>query len=980
VGAEDVVGICVERSIEMVVGILGILKAGAAYLPLDSTYPKERLSFMLNDANVQVLLTQQHLSKLSLKKELDVIELDTEWSLIAQENAENIKDKAKAENLAYVIYTSGSTGDPKGTMITHRGVCNTLLWRLRTFSLNEKDRIMQTVSFAFDPSVWQIFGALLSGARLVLPRPEALKDTAYLVKFIAEREITITDFPPSLLQVLLDEPHLEECRSLRCLFSGGESLSAAIVERFYSRLNAELYNQYGPTEATIDATYWKCIAGFKDDLVPIGRPISNTQIYLLDNNLQPVPVGVAGHLHIGGDGLARGYLNLPDLTAEKFIPNPFSLMEGSRLYKTGDRARYKAGGEIEFLGRIDGQVKLRGYRIEAGEIETRLRGHKGVREAAVILRDDQNAGKKLVGYVSIRQDYLKAQEQQAGTGLQAERVDQWKTVHEQEISSSSPAHQDPTFNIAGWNSSYTGLAIPAEEMREWVEQTVARIAELKPERVMEIGCGTGLILFRVAPDCSLYTARDFSHTSLSYIEKVMKAGGNHLEQVRLEMREAADFQGVEEGAYDAIILNSVVQYFPSIVYLKEVMKQAVRAVKRGGFIYVGDVRRMELQEAFHASVERQRGGAAMRVTDLREKIEERMNEERELVVSERFFEQLKVEEPRIAEVEIELKRGNRNNELTKFRYDVIVHIGREDERAGVKEIDWKHEEMTVEKLSHILSGAKEERVRVKGIINSRVEKELRLAEEVKRAGRDERVDEIWKRINEEARRGEEPERMAEIGEKEGYRVEVRWGEETKEMEVEYRRGERIWREAEERKVERETEKIEGREYGNNPLKGVYRRKLSRELREYLQERVPEIMVPGDIVVMDDLPKTTSGKINRRALPAPGVYQAEESASFVAPQSPVEESLADIWRELLGVDRVGINDDFFVLGGHSLLATQLISRVRTIFDLELSLQSFFMAPTIRKMAEVIEEAIFAKTSSSKIDELLDLLEAADDQAQ
>ena len=980
VGADEVVGVCVERSMEMVVGILGVLKAGAAYLPLDPTYPQERLSFMLNDAAIQVLLTRRRLLKLSSKNELDVIELDTEWSLIAQENAENMEDKAEAENLAYVIYTSGSTGDPKGTMITHRGVCNTLLWRIGTFSLNEKDRIMQTISFAFDPSVWQIFGALLSGARLVLPRPEALKDAAYLVNFIAEREITITDFPPSLLQVLLDEQHLEKCSSLKLLFSGGESLSPAIVDRFYNRLNSELYNQYGPTETTIDATYWKCMAGVNDGLVPIGRPISNTQIYLLDNNLQPVPVGVAGHLHIGGEGLARGYLNLPDLTAEKFIPNPFSQTEGSRLYRTGDRARYNASGEIEFLGRIDGQVKLRGYRIEVGEIETRLKEHKGVKEAAVILRDDQDAGKKLVAYVSTRQDYIKEQEQQAGAELQAERVEQWKAIHDQEMSSSSPAHQDPTFNIAGWSSSYTGLAIPAEEMREWVDQTVARIAEMKPERVMEIGCGTGLILFRVVPGCSTYTARDFSQTSLDYIERVMKAGGNQLEQVRLEMREAVDFRGVEEGEYDAVILNSVVQYFPSMDYLSEVIKQAARAVKRGGFLYIGDVRRMELQEAFHASVERQRGGAAMKVTEIREKIEERMNEERELVVSERFFEQLKREEPRIAEVEVKLKRGKRNNELTKFRYDVIVHIGREDERAEIREIDWELEEMTVEKLSHVLRGASEERIKVKGIINSRVEKELRLVEEVKRANRDERVDEIWKRISEEKQRGEEPERMVEIGEAEGYRVEARWGEETKEMEVEYRRGERTWRDVEER---RETGKIEGREnirrYGNDPLNGIYRRKLSKQLREYLQERVPEIMVPGDIVVMDDLPKTTTGKIDRRALPAPIAYQAKESAFFVAPQSPVEESLAGIWRELLGIDRVGVDDDFFVLGGHSLLATQLISRVRTIFDLELSLQDFFMAPSIKKMAEVIEEAIFAKTSSSKMDELLDLLEAADNES-
>jgi acyl carrier protein len=393
------------------------------------------------------------------------------------------------------------------------------------------------------------------------------------------------------------------------------------------------------------------------------------------------------------------------------------------------------------------------------------------------------------------------------------------------------------------------------------------------------------------------------------------------------------------------------------------------------------VRRKELQEAFYASVERERGGVGLRVAEMREKIEERKKDERELVVSERYFEELKKEEWGVTEVEVELKRGKSKNELTKYRYDVIVRVGKKEERGEAKEIDWQREEMSVEKLRLMLRGGGEERIKVKGISNSRVEREVRMVEELKRARGEERVEEIWERIREEESREEEPEMMYEVGEEEGYRVEVRWGEGAKEMEVEYKKGERKWKEVEGRiEAEEREENEERRRKGNEPLKGAYWRKMSKELREYLEERVPEIMVPSEIVVMDDLPKTANGKIDRKALPAPSAYQAKESAFFVAPQSPIEESLAGIWRELLGIDRVGVDDDFFVLGGHSLLATQLISRVRTIFDLEVSLQDFFMAPSIKKMAEVIEEAMFAKTSSSKIDELLDMLEASDNEPQ
>lgn len=427
VESEVLVGICMERSLLMVVGLLGILKAGGAYVPLDPEYPPERLAFMLEDAQVPVLLTQQKLlddGRLTINNQQSAVNthpivvcLDTDWEAIrlsisaqaTQENpgslAQNLSSTVNPENLAYVIYTSGSTGLPKGTMNTHRGLSNRLHWMQQAYQLTPADRVLQKTPFSFDVSVWEFFWPLLNGACLVMAQPGGHQDCAYLVKLIVQQQITTLHFVPSMLQVFIEEPGVKACSSLRRVICSGEALPWELQQRFFTCLNAELHNLYGPTEAAIDVTFWACQRHSDLNIVPIGRPIANTQIYLLDDHLQPVPIGVPGELHIGGVGLARGYLNRPDLTAEKFIANPFGQSPGvpsypqARLYKTGDLARYRQDGSIEFLGRIDHQVKLRGFRIELAEIEAVLGKHPAVRETVVMVREDEPGDKRLVAYV-----------------------------------------------------------------------------------------------------------------------------------------------------------------------------------------------------------------------------------------------------------------------------------------------------------------------------------------------------------------------------------------------------------------------------------------------------------------------------------------------------------------------------------------------------------------------------------------------------
>jgi amino acid adenylation domain-containing protein len=400
VGAESRVGLLVERGIEMVVGLLGIIKAGAAYVPLDPSYPQARLEYMLRDAAVNVVLTEQRLEPLATRVAASVgtlLYLDEPWAELG--SGEDLTVPVDSENLAYIIYTSGSTGQPKGVMNTHRGICNLLLWMQDTFQLTANDRVLQKTAFSFDVSVWECFWPLLTGARLVLAEPGGHQNPAYLRHIIEQEQITVMHFVPAMLQVFLEEPGLERCTSLRKVLTGGEALSLELQQRFFERLGAELHHLYGPTETTIDVTYWACRQPSAGTIVPIGKPIANTQIYLLDRNYEPVPIGVAGELHIAGMALARGYHRQPGLTAEKFVANPFSREPGARLYKTGDLARYLADGSIEFLGRIDHQVKLRGFRIELGEIEAVLKQHAGVREVVVVDRELKKRARQLVAYV-----------------------------------------------------------------------------------------------------------------------------------------------------------------------------------------------------------------------------------------------------------------------------------------------------------------------------------------------------------------------------------------------------------------------------------------------------------------------------------------------------------------------------------------------------------------------------------------------------
>ncbi|MFK8185398.1 MAG: amino acid adenylation domain-containing protein [Phormidesmis sp.] len=402
VGPEVLVGICLERSIEMLVSLLGVLKAGGAYVPLDPTYPEERLAYMLEDTQVSVLLTNQKLAEQLPAYAGTLLCLDsahleqTLWQDSTLEQQQNPTSSIQPNNLAYVIYTSGSTGKPKGVMNAHQGIVNRLLWMQEKFNLTPEDRVLQKTPFSFDISIWEFFWPLLTGITLVIARPEGHKDPDYLRDLIIREQVTIAHFVPSMLRIFVEAENIQACRTLKRVMCGGEALSLDLQNRFFQRLDCELHNLYGPTEAAVEVSHWQCDANSALSTVPIGQPIANTQLYILDTELNPVPIGVTGELHIGGVQLARGYHNRPELTAERFIQHK---QLGARLYKTGDLCRHLPDGNIEYIGRMDAQVKIRGFRIELGEVESVLNRHEAVSQVVAIAREDPPGDKRLVAYV-----------------------------------------------------------------------------------------------------------------------------------------------------------------------------------------------------------------------------------------------------------------------------------------------------------------------------------------------------------------------------------------------------------------------------------------------------------------------------------------------------------------------------------------------------------------------------------------------------
>ena len=748
---------------------------------------------------------------------------------------------------------------------------------------------------------------------------------------IRSHGVTHLQATPSLASMLVaDEASLDALGSLRKLLLGGEPLPRTLVERLRTSYRGEIHNMYGPTETCVWSTTSR--VGDADDQITIGKPVANTTVYVVDKSLRPLPVGVPGEILIGGAGVARGYLERPELTLERFVPDPFGAPE-SRLYRTGDLGQWMPDGTLVHLGRLDHQVKIRGHRIEPGEIEAALNRHPSVRQSAVVAAPDAAGTGRLIAYIV------------AAAQGSAPTTANWETIWDETY------RQDGASETAGWRSSYTGDAIPEAQMREWIECTAERIQQLRPRRVLEVGFGTGMVLFRIAPGCELYHGIDLSAAALARVKT--EADRRGLAGLVLEQRAADTLTALEGGPFDTIVINSVVQYFPSVEYLLDVLVAVFERLAPGGAIFVGDVRSRALLEAMLCEIELQKASSGASAGELQARLKKRLDEESELVLDPNLFLSLRQRLPEVEDVQVELKLGRQPSEMTRFRYDVVIR-----KRGGMPRLPTvtntrqAPEPCTLEALKAMVRSGPTS-FRLTKILNARVSAALAALRTLHARSPADRLGEIGV----EASLGIDPEDVRALDAR--YEVAIEWsaaGPEYFDAVFRPRTAEEAASTemaAMERAPSLAIASADLSTYANRPAsRAITGANLVPELRQHLRSTLPEYMIPFAFVPLEALPLTPNGKLDRQALPSPVGTRQETATPFASPATELEHKLTAIFLELLGISEIGVDDNFFDLGANSLMMVRVVEKIRAELGLKISLVRLFQFSTVRSLAVAI----------------------------
>ncbi|GAK50134.1 NdaA protein [Candidatus Moduliflexus flocculans] len=995
---------------------------------------------MLEDSQTPILLTKQKFAdKIPETDSRRMLCLDNDWGQFAQEQEGNLVSETTPENLAYVIYTSGSTGKPKGALITHYNVDRLFKATDQWFGFNDHDVWTFFHSYAFDFSVWELWGALLYGGTLVMVSYERSRNPEAFFQLLCEQHVTVLNQTPSAFRQLMRAEEASDISTqlaLRLVIFGGEALEMQSLQPWFEKHGDEkprLVNMYGITETTVHVTYRPLTINDvkKSAGSVIGVPIPDLQVYILDQYQTLSPIGVAGELYVGGAGVARGYLNRSELTQERFLSNFLSAQSDTRLYKTGDLARYLPNGDIEYLGRIDQQVKIRGFRIELGEIETALTSYPAIAEATVIVREDTPGEKHLTAYlvpraeIQIEEDNEEKKEEENTNDY----IARWQDIYNETYQQQAPS-TEATFNIIGWNSSYTNKPIPIEQMREWVDYTIKRIRSLQPKRVLELGCGTGLLLFRIAPHSSTYWGIDLSQTAINFIHGQLAALPDKMPPITLKQGTADDFSQIPSGAFDTIIINSVIQYFPDVEYLIQVIEHAVNAIlPNRGVIFLGDLRSHPLLELFHTSVQFFQAPPSLNATQLRQRVHRQISHENELTLDPALFFALKTRIPAITSVRVQPKRGSARNEMTRFRYDVTLYVNGDgflaakplDSPSGrgkgwvaeegqhlnitnpplpggenysqplsgtethplpggeIRWLDWRTEGLTLSGLHQRLKETQPETLGVSNIPNARLFHDLRMRNWLEDRETYASVEEARQALHEHpGESGIDPEDLWNFERKlPEYQIELSWAQHGRDGAFDALF---IRRDAADRVTlsfpEPEIAPKAWSAYANDPLRGKHLRTLIPRLRAFIEKKLPDYMVPSAFVLLDALPLTPNGKINRRALPAPERTRPEVAATYVAPANELETVLAKLWEEILDLERLGIHDDFFELGGDSLSMTRMLARLRQDLDIVVTQTDMFDVHTVAQLAEVVERKMHEEIEQLSDEEAAALLADAE----
>ncbi|WP_327165841.1 non-ribosomal peptide synthetase [Streptomyces zaomyceticus] len=945
IGAEDVVALALPRSAELIVAMLAVGKAGGAFLPVDIHHPAERIAFMCADSAPRVLLTTEAvrpgLPDTPGTTQLSLPELLAE-AATAPVTAPDPVDRPLS--LAYVIYTSGSTGRPKGVAVPHRGVPPFAADLMDRMATDPDCVVSQLASPSFDAMIIEVLLAFTPGGTLVVSPPETLAGED-LAAFLADNGITHAFVPPSVLATV----PATELPSLRALMVGGEACGARLVDT-WSR-GRRMVNGYGPTETTMAITLSDPLAP-GPDAPPIGSRSGDTRLYVLDEALRPTPPGEIGELYSGGGGVSRGYVDRAGLTAQRYVADPFGA-PGTRMYRTGDLVRQLPDGQLAYCGRADDQVKIRGLRIEPGEIEAVLAGHPAVEQARVQVHEDPRGEKRLAAYL------VAVQAPESEDGNAERHVDEWQQIYETFYDESDRAAFGADFT--GWNSTYTGEGIPVEEMARWREAIVTRVRDFAPRRVLEVGVGSGLILTPLVGRVDEYWGTDYSASAIEGLRDRLAGEAETVGKVTLRVQAADVTTGLPRAHFDTIVINSVVQYFPHERYLRDVLVKLLGLLAPGGRLIVGDVRCLPLVDSMWTGVRLGQLDHDPGPEVLRREIEQAVILEKELLIDPGFFGTVGA-----GAVDVRLKRGADHNELTKHRYDVVLHKNGTDAQnlSAVPALSWGTDVRGPEELAARLAAGTA--LRLTGVCNARVAGEVAALRAVRAGapvetsraaleGPGDRIDpEYWHALAAEHGRG----------------AVVTWSADGPDLldvlfpavdgaraldGVYLPRTTGTTSTADTADTTAATATGTGTGIGigigftNDPIATRRRGLLVAALRDWAKERLPSYLVPSAFMVLDALPLTASGKLDRRALPEPD-FRGDVSGR--APRDAREKLLCELAAELLDRAWISIDDDFFDLGGHSLLAARLLNRIRGAFGVRLGLDALFATPTVAGLAATL----------------------------
>ncbi len=936
------VACCLPRGVQAVVAQAAVMAAGAVYVPVDPTYPPALLGEMLTGRSpIRVIGHQAGLAACRSATEVITIALDDDDTLAAVAScpADPPQVDLRADDGAYVIHTSGSSGTPKAVLVGHGAIANSTLARWTRYPEDVAGFLMVSPMF-FDSSMAGIWWTLSQGGTLELaPRdPGALVARVRRALTDPSGQISHTLLTPTLYSRALDG--LDRARSaLRHVIVAGEVCSAALVRQHHALLpDVELVNEYGPTEAAV----WCTSAVLRPDAdVTIGTAIENVELMVLDPAGRPAPIGEAGELCIAGVQLAQGYPRDAELTAQRFAPHPDR--PGERMYRTGDRCWLRPDGQYVVSGRLDDQVKVRGHRVDLAGVRTRLGQHPGVSAVALALRERPgSAGQVLTAYVV---------PDVASGSVERKLREAWTQVVDEVAATAAAGGTD--FDISGWNSSYTGRPLPDEDMAEWVRSTVALLREGAPQAVLDLGCGSGLPLLRVAPHCARYVGLDVSGRTLEGLRKAVTGAG--LRNVELRQGEASDVVGFAGDGFDLVVSNSVSQYFPSGDYLACMIAGGLAALSPLGRVVVGDVRDLGLLWEFHTAVVLARSAPDTPASEVLSRVALRVEQEAQLVVSPRWFATL----PDL-EVEVRPRRGWRRNEMNDFRYDFVGHAAGSVTRFDVPRwLDWSRDVGALNQLGDLLRGRREP-IGVRQVPNARTAGASAVVARLA-AGASGTVADLRSLSEAQDRKAVHPEALVELAAVHGCRVHLdrSAAHDAGALDVVFvphgaadlSRGVRLPR--------FDVEVAEPGALITDPARhritaGALTH-IVPELRRHAERVLAPQERPGAYVVLSALPTTRQGKVDLGALPAPLAESLRADTPFVAPRSATEIAVAAVWASVLGVDRVGLDDDFVELGGDSLLAAACAVRLGDELDLALPAGVLFSAPTVRALALVVEQA-------------------------